>query len=63
MNYVTSSLQGPSPLPLRLMMNASKFTSLQICYPKVGSKVVQGPILMYIKPINDFRIKWMLQDE
>ena len=45
------------------MANSSKFTPSQILYLAVRSKIVQGTNLMCIRPTNDFRVKWMLQDE
>ena len=38
-------------------------SSSQIWRLTVGSKVVQGSNVMYIWPTNNFRIKWILQDE
>ena len=38
-------------------------SSSQIWCLTVGSKVVQGSNAMYIWPTNNFRIKWILQDE
>ena len=47
----------------RLDHHSSKLTSSQFFHPTVEFKVVQGTTLMYIRPTNDFRIKWILQDE
>ena len=46
----------------RLMTNQSKFTSWEICNSTFGPKVVQGTTLMYIRPTNDSKIKWILYD-
>ena len=36
--------------------------SLQISYPIVKFKVVQGTTLMYVRPVKDFRIECILSE-
>ena len=46
----------------RLMTNPYKFRSWEICNSPFELKVVQGTTLMYIRPSNDSRIKWILRN-
>ena len=54
--------QGPSVFSLT-DHHSTKLTSSQFFHPTVESNVVHGTTLIFIRSINDFRIKWILQDE
>ena len=38
-------------------------SKLPLVDPTMGSEVVQGATLMYIKPTNDLGVKWILGNE